>query len=206
VLAPSHPEAHERLSELALRSGKPVYIDKPFAVKRDAAERMFRLAEKSGTPLMSSSALRFATECLQARKESAQGRTPLLIMTRGGGACFDEYVIHQVEMVVALMGCGVQDIRCVLSEKAIQIFFDYPAGRSASLTWHPDLRFAIPVLCGAQFAYSLDTLTGTFPNLISGILEFFRTRQSPIPQAETMEIVSLVEAAIQAVNSKQEGD
>ena len=53
VLAPANPEVHERLAAFALKSGKPVYIDKPFAESLATAERIFETAEKYNTPLMS---------------------------------------------------------------------------------------------------------------------------------------------------------
>ena len=62
VLAPSNPEVHEELGHLALQSGKPVYMDKPFAPDRATAERIFEWADKHNTPLFSSSALRFSDE------------------------------------------------------------------------------------------------------------------------------------------------
>ena len=86
VLAPSNPEVHERLADLPLRSGKPLYIDKPFADSRAAAERIFALAEKHGTPLMSSSALRFGDELISGK---LQAMKPTLFSTTGGGRSFD---------------------------------------------------------------------------------------------------------------------
>ena len=46
VLAPANPEVHEELADLPLRSGKPLYIDKPFTNSLEAAERIFEKAEK----------------------------------------------------------------------------------------------------------------------------------------------------------------
>ncbi|MDD2442641.1 MAG: Gfo/Idh/MocA family oxidoreductase, partial [Eubacteriales bacterium] len=62
LLSPDNPEEHERLAQLALRSGKPTYIDKMFAPDAAAARRLFDLAERHHTPLYSTSALRYARE------------------------------------------------------------------------------------------------------------------------------------------------
>src|SRR5690625_2397159 len=43
VFSPDHPEHHERLGELALQSGKPVYMDKTFSPDLEAGKRMFAL-------------------------------------------------------------------------------------------------------------------------------------------------------------------
>ena len=60
VLSPDNPEMHYELSQEALKSGKPVYIDKTFAENRGEALKIFEIAEKYNTPCYSSSALRFS--------------------------------------------------------------------------------------------------------------------------------------------------
>ena len=50
VLAPSNPEVHEELGHLALQSGKPVYMDKPFAPDRATAERIFEVIDSPKFP------------------------------------------------------------------------------------------------------------------------------------------------------------
>lgn len=201
VLAPSNPEVHERLAELPLRSGKPVYIDKPFAPDRESAERMFRLAEKHGTPLMSCSALRFAAELMEAKAGNFADQKISLTSVRGGGDVFSEYVIHQAEIIVALMGCGAWRVRRQGKGGGIQILVEYDDGCIASLAWHPMLAFGAPVVVGEEKAVSLDTLSNFFPNLIAAMLNFFQTGRAPIPQAETLEVVALAAAAIQAAGS-----
>ncbi|HBJ95698.1 MAG TPA: oxidoreductase, partial [Lentisphaeria bacterium] len=53
MLAPSNPEKHEELAHAVLASGKPVFIDKPFAPDGEAAERLFARADRFRTPLFS---------------------------------------------------------------------------------------------------------------------------------------------------------
>ena len=81
VLSPDNPEFHEELSQLPLQSGKPTYIDKTFAPDRETAIRLFDLAAKHGTPMYSTSALRFASEYRELDRSdiqtiSAWGRAP----------------------------------------------------------------------------------------------------------------------------------
>ena len=195
VLAPSNPEVHERLAELPLRSGKPVYVDKPFAPDLATAGRMFRLAEEHGTPLMSCSALRFAQELMQLKAEEGPLDISFLAV-RGGGSNFPEYVIHQVEMIASLMGRCARRLRGIPTREGRRVVIEYPESRLASLHWHPEFPYAVPMICGGRIARSLDTLTGYFPNLISQILKIFQTGESPIPRSETLEIAALIQAAI----------
>ncbi len=72
VLAPDHPEHHERLGKIPLMSGKPVYMDKTFSPDVETGKRMFELAEQYHTPLtplFSSSALRFSKRACGSKKK-----------------------------------------------------------------------------------------------------------------------------------------
>lgn len=50
VLSPDNPELHLALSEYALKSGKPTYIDKTFAPDKATAEKLFALAKSTARP------------------------------------------------------------------------------------------------------------------------------------------------------------
>ncbi len=105
VLAPANPEVHLELADHALRSGKPVYVDKPFADSLRTAKEIFDIAEKYGTPLMSTSALRCSDELLDGKIKALE---PFLFSVTGGGRSFAEYAIHQLEMIVSVMGINVR--------------------------------------------------------------------------------------------------
>ena len=67
VLSPDNPEQHERLGKLALESGKRVYMDKTFSPDLACGIRLFDKAAAHGTPMFSSSALRFSKELADFR-------------------------------------------------------------------------------------------------------------------------------------------
>ena len=62
VLAPSNPEKHLEYAKEVLKYGKRTYIDKTFAPDYKEAKEIFDIAEKYGTEIFSSSALRYASE------------------------------------------------------------------------------------------------------------------------------------------------
>ena len=107
ILVSSNPGEHEQLAEYALTSGKPVYIDKTFASSFEIAKRMFERAERSRTPLMSFSALRFCDELISGLLQS---ESPNILITTGGVKSYHEYGIHQLEMIVSVMGTEVENI------------------------------------------------------------------------------------------------
>lgn len=189
VLAPGNPELHEELADLPLKSGKPVYIDKPFAPDIATARRIFNLAEKHQTPVFSSSALRFASEILAAKSSLANEKIEF-ISVRGGGRSFEEYGIHQLEMLVSLMGTGIRRIMsCGNGISSRHIIVDYSDGRRATLTWMPNQNFGIAVV-GEKTSIIPESLNNYFPNLIRALLEFFQTGIPPVPKEETIEIAA----------------
>jgi len=200
VLAPSNPEVHPRLAEIPLAGGKPVYIDKPFATSAKIAEEMFERAEKHGTPMFSSSALRFSPTLREARDESLKGETANFAKTAGGGTSFEEYAIHQIEMLVMCVGTGATKVMQCGTENANHMVIGYDDGRSAAMTLMPG--------CGFQVAFAidgngvvLDSMGEFFPGLLDAVLEFFDTGVSPVPKEETIEIARILAAGVSAQKS-----
>lgn len=193
VLAPSNPEKHEELAHAVLASGKPVFIDKPFAPDGAAAERLFARADQFHTPLFSSSALRFGTELIEARgKFHAE-----YMETEGGGSSFWEYAIHQLEMIVSVMGPGIESLLHTKIANADHVVFRFGDGRRAAMTLHPKLGFSARIL-GRDDAVQIPKLSSMFPNLIDAMLEFFRTGIPPVDRAETIHLAHVLRTAIDA--------
>jgi len=184
VLAPSNPEEHERLAEIPLKSGKPLYIDKPFAPSRAAADRIFAMAEKYSTPLMSSSALRFGDELLSGELREMK---PAILCTTGGGSSFDEYGIHQLEMIVSVMGTDVKDLRLAGDTSKLSLLIEYADGRLAHAAYAPCHAFSLTA-GNEQANRIVPALTNVFPNLIAAMMDFFITGKSPIAPEETITI------------------
>jgi hypothetical protein len=199
VLAPSNPEVHEELAELPLMTGKPVYIDKPFAPDKAAAERLFERADKYNTPLFSSSALRFGDELIASR-----GLFPVEAMTtQGGGSSFWEYSIHQIEMIVSSMGYDITSLNHEVSGTTDQVTFRFGDGRIAAMTLHPKCGFSA-VLTGKDEIAHVGGATNCFPNLIDAMLKFYNDRTEPFDRRETIAIAALVRAAIDAASHSGE--
>lgn len=195
ILAPSNPEVHEELAEYALKSGKPVYIDKPFTLGRAAAQRLFDLARKHKTPLMSSSALRFSNELMEEHKKQ---NTTLFVNTCGGGGNFPEYAIHQIEMIVSLLGIGASALQVCGNEENLTVAIRYPDQRLAAMNYSPYWGFRLNAANESE-VFQLDSMSNIFPNLLLKILEFFNSRESIIPVDETIEIAAVLDAVIKGM-------
>lgn len=198
VLAPANPEVHERLAEIALKSGKPVYIDKPFADSLATAERIFATAEKYGTPIMSSSALRFSDELLSGK---LQAMKPILFTTTGGGRSFDEYGIHQLEMIVSVMGTDVKNITFTGNEKRLSLSYEFANGNMAQIAYSLFMPFTITAASEKE-SICFSSASHIFENLIDAMLDFFADGKSRVPKEETLAIADLLEKSVALLHGK----
>lgn len=205
VLAPDHPESHEELADLPLRSGKPVYIDKPFAPDLAAAKRLFDKARAHNTPLMSCSALRFGS-ALETALETmpTQAHNPVrFAAARGGGSSFAEYGIHQVEMLVMALGTGATRVMHAGNADADLLLIDYADGRRGCANLIDKAPFQISLRSAAGEAQPaqttvIDTMSDFFPRFIDGMLTFFDSGKPLVEEAQTLEIIAILEAAARA--------
>ncbi|MEO6873306.1 MAG: oxidoreductase [Opitutaceae bacterium] len=197
VLSPDNPECQQRLAEIPLRSGKPVYIDKPFTADGAACAAAFATANRYHTPLMSCSSLRFTPKLTQTLQEKFAIHRPTFIATRGPGD-FSTYAIHQLEMLVQCLGTGARRIMRSGSAPFESMIVDYGDDRRGSILQAPDIPFGVTIGAREAGAVSLESLDGFFEAFIDELLRFFITRRSPIPSAETKEILTLLDAGLRA--------
>ncbi len=197
VLSPDNPELHEELADYALRSGKPVYVDKTFAPDPAAARRMFDLAAQYGTPMYSSSALRFSEE-LQEFRDSDQGA--LECMAQGPGD-YETYAIHTFEVLTAVMKGGVKRVMGLLNGQNRAILVEYQDGRQGMFlqthTKHAPFALSVKRRDGSTL---YTTLSGTyFDRFIDGLVEFFADKKPRVSPQETVDMMALLQAGKQAL-------
>ncbi|MGC8863071.1 MAG: Gfo/Idh/MocA family protein [Armatimonadota bacterium] len=196
VLSPDNVERHEDLSALPLASGKPVYIDKPFAPSVQVAKRMVRRAAEHRTPMMSSSALRFDSTIANATDQI--GTQQVHFMSTFGPGTWEIYAIHQVEPIVAILGTGAQRVmHCGSSDTNVMVI-DYGGGRRAVLNQNPAFPFRFTATFGENGIVMADSMADFFPRFIEAMLEFFDTGVSKVPVEQTLEVTAILEAGTAA--------
>ena len=198
VLAPSNPEVHEEIVAPALATGKPVYLDKPFAASKAAAERIFAMADRYHTPLWSSSALRFSDEIIKAKNELFGGKPAEFASVLGGGSSLEEYLIHLVEMLVILQGPDAKRVIYTGKEKNDILLLDYADNRRGMITMLPRLGYLMLARDGEKVVFEGHADTKIFARLLEEILVFFKTGVSPVPREETIAIAGIVEKMVEA--------
>ncbi|MDU4695322.1 MULTISPECIES: Gfo/Idh/MocA family oxidoreductase [Paenibacillus] len=196
VLSPDNPEFHEELSQLPLRSGKPTYIDKTFAPDRETAVRLFELAAQHGTPMYSTSALRFASEYAEINPAGIE-----TICSWGPGA-FTNYSIHQIEPIVRLMGPGPQRVMYTGTADSPALLIDFGDGCRASIHHLGDhCPFTLGIKYDNGSFTQASAASNFFEPFIRNLVTFFETGQPAVNPAETVAVIAVIEYGIKAAET-----
>ncbi|MDO5399636.1 MAG: Gfo/Idh/MocA family oxidoreductase [Eubacteriales bacterium] len=198
VIAADSSLWHEEVCQLPLRSGKPVFVDKTFAPNVAAAKRMFALADAHGTPVFSSSAQRYCQDILNWQAEHRE--RPRFVSTVGPHS-LENYAVHQLEPIVALMGVGVKRLKAFSVGTAVtQLILDYGDGRMASFMQSPQpwAEFNFMVSDGETGKRLVSDDRNFYHNLAKAILDFFVNGNMPVQREQTLEIVAIIETAFAA--------
>ena len=192
ILAPSNPEKHLGYAERALKFGKLTYIDKTFAPDAATAQRIFELSRENGAKIFSTSALRYCEEL--NRYDHVYSA-----FVSGSGRSLEEYCIHQLEMIVCMMGTGAKAVRCGGNIDHAICEVDYGGGRNAALLYGAHMPYTLDVQKAAgQPSEYVPVKSEFFPRLLEDILRFFETGDAPVPEAQTMECMKLRTAVLKA--------
>jgi hypothetical protein len=187
---------HLEQARPVLKAHKRLFIDKPMAGSLKDAVTIFQLAKEQGTPVFSSSSLRFA-KSTQAVRHGAIGK---VTYAETYGPCELEphhpdlfwYGVHGVESLYTIMGTGCQSVtRGATAEGKIEVTGLWPDGRKGIFREHPDFH---GVAKGAKGQQPAGFFEGYLP-LVVEIMHFFETGVSPVEPDETLEIFAFMEAA-----------
>ncbi|MDD6915100.1 MAG: hypothetical protein SOX82_03540 [Eubacteriales bacterium] len=194
ILAPSNPEKHLGYAREVLKHKKNTYIDKTFAPDYKTAKEIFDIAEKYGTSFFSSSALRYADEL--EKLKGAQN-----VITYGGGGNIAEYIIHQIEMVQTII--DEKPLSLKLERQGAQYIcrVEYDNKKCASMIYASDMPFGICAETSDGESLYESISSPFFENLISEILKFFKTGESPFNDKQTLDIMKIRTGVIAAVDN-----
>lgn len=194
VLSPDNPEMHEKLSDEAVKSGKPVYIDKTFAPTKDAAKRIFEKADKNSTKCYSSSALGFSSELDDICLSEVDA-----IYSEGSGE-FEMYIIHQIEPIVKIMNCAAKRVMYTGNDAHPAVVVEFEDGRFAHLVHrvNDEAGFRYVICDKDNNAKVVNVTSDYFGLFIKALVNFFKTGDIPVEHERTVEVIAIREAAIKA--------
>jgi len=199
VLSPDNPEQHERLCEIPLKSGKPTYVDKTFALTKDIALRIFENAHKNNTPCYSASSVRFAVEYKNIDKSQVESITSL------GPGPLSNYTIHQLEPVIMLMGADVERVKFTGTERWPAYVLEWKDGRRAHFSHHGwECPFTMAVAFQNETSEVIKIESDFYAQFITGLVEFFNTKKVQVPHEETIAIMTVREAIDKASSATKD--
>ena len=190
-----------------IEAKKPLFIDKPLAGSLADAIAIAQLAERHGVAWFSSSALRFDPG-VQALKNGE--KTGDVLGCDVFAPCAIEphhpdlfwYGVHGVEMLYTVMGQGCETVTRVHTPGFDYVVGVWGGGRIGSFRGIRQGKSDYgATVYGTKGIASHAGFKGYKP-LVEQIGRFFKTRQAPVPAAETLEMFAFMEAADQ---SKRQG-
>lgn len=191
--------AHPEQVTPVLRAGLPVFLDKPVAGSLTEAERIYELASETGTPLFSSSALRWYPG-IQSLVEADAG------VVRGavsyGPAPIEPthpdlffYGIHPTEALFTVLGVGCQSVQRTTTPHlsvVTGLWRDEKVGTLHALHRWP-AEYKVIKFGDATVVEQQDA--GDYTPLLRQIIAFFGSGVAPVSPAETLEIYAFMAAA-----------
>lgn len=197
----THPDQFRRIAPF----GKPVFIDKPFALNVREAADMFEWAAKYNVVMMGSSSLRYAEPLTQCLAESEAGAvtgadmfTPIELEPTNPGWFW--YGVHGVEMLYTVMPTGCKRVHAVFSETSDHVAGVWEDGRIGTVRGDRigRSRFGGTIFRERDAAFLPGMAQGSKPlyvPLLQKVIGMFQTGVSPIDPAVTMELTRFIEAA-----------
>lgn len=190
---------HLEQALLVIKSGKPMFIDKPVAGSLKDAIAIYEAAKKYKVPIFSSSSLRYMESVQQVVKGKigavlgADTFSPATIEKTHPDLFW--YGIHGVEILFAVMGTGCGQVTRTHTNDTDIVVGTWKDGRVGTFrgtrTGKHDYGGTV---YGEKGNVSLGPFNG-YDNLLVQIIEFFRTGKAPVNPEETLEIYAFMEAA-----------
>ena len=123
------------------------------------------------------------------------------IITTGGGSNAPEYIIHQAETVVKHLGVGAHSVRCEKKGDELVFSVSYPDDRYATMIYGSAYGFTTYLSGGEGSPRFLSVNSDMFGGLINDMLRFFDDGTTSFSSYETLEVMSIREGAIKAMES-----
>ena len=191
VLYPDNPERKFEVVKKVIKYKKPIFVDKTFMNAFEEAKEIIELAEKEGTPLFTSSSLRYADEV----KELGEVDSLLVIAP---SVHLSDYWIHPLEIVVTKM--GGKALRAKLSKSGVHhmLSIEYPENKSALIVIAEGGNAQDFFISGnGKFKQNLVRCASPyFENEMKEILKFFINKKAPFNKEETLCAMRLRDIAL----------
>ena len=190
---------HLEQANEVFKAGKIVFIDKPLGASLAQSIAIFELAKKYNVPVFSSSSLRYGKQ----NQKIGNGEFGEIL----GVDCyspskneeshpdFSWYGIHGVETLFTTMGTGCVSVNRMSSEGTDVVVGLWNDGRIGTFR---GLRTGKMVYGGTAYTSEGVISVGGYEGygfLLDEVLKFFKTREAPVSEKETLELFTFMEAS-----------
>ena len=180
-------------------AGKPTFIDKPAAASLMDVVAIFDLAKKHGTPVWSTSNLRYHPGVVKAATTDVG---EIAAVFSYGPASLEEhhldlawYGIHPTEALFTVIGTGCQSVSRTHTEGTDVVTGIWEGGKIGTLMGLRASKGAYGVKVFGSKAVIEESAGGAYPELMAEMVKFFQTKQPPVSAETTVEIFAFMEAA-----------
>ena len=198
LLARDDAENHYEMALPFLQAGIPIFIDKPLAIKRSEAEKIWA-AQIKANQVFSCSSLRYAKELLLTEEEK-ENIGEIRIVEGSVMKKWETYAIHVLEPLVAqLPNRGeLKDVKNIFSTTHKQVLVQWQ-----NVTGYFKTTGNIPSPLEIKFFGEKGSITKTFSdsfnafkNSLSEFINVIKNPEQNIPQKETLELVTILEEGL----------
>ncbi|QGH33467.1 gfo/Idh/MocA family oxidoreductase [Gracilibacillus salitolerans] len=183
---------------------KPIFIDKPFSLKTETAAEMVKLASVYQTPVMSTSALRYADNLIEILSKSDKGEIigadcfgPMEMQVKQPG--FFWYGIHSVEMLFVILGKDFEYVTTITNDDHDVIIGQRHDGLLGTIRGNRKGNNQFGALIhfeqGTEYVDVTAAEKPYYASLLAQIMDFFQDGVPRVSLAETREVIRFIEAA-----------
>lgn len=180
-------------------AGKPTFIDKPVAASLEDAIAIFDLAAKHGTPVWSTSNLRYNAGVVKAATADVGEVAAVLSY---GPASLEEhhldlawYGIHPTEALFTVIGTGCESVTRTHTEGTDVVTGLWKGGKVGTLLGLRASKTVYGIKVFGSKAVVDEVAGGAYPELMAEMMTFFKTKKAPVSAEETIEIFAFMAAA-----------
>ena len=201
------PALHLEYFERCVTLRKPIFLDKPLADTYENGKKIIELAAKHKVPFMSASSLRFAADLATAcaavpAPDQATVFGPLGIPAAGDGIIW--YGVHCFEMLQKIMGQGAVRVDARRDSSGVVTIVEYPDNRRGIVELTEGVyKYGGTLRKKEDVASYVVDSSMIYTEELRLINEFFRTGQAPLTPEDTLEVMRLLDAALESANKKE---
>lgn len=206
MITSRHGKYHMPFAMPFIEAGKPVFVDKPFAICPEEAKTMLAAAKAKGVPVTGGSGCKYSLELLAFKEEIESGKIgavknavmsfPAELTSEYGGFYF--YGAHLADMVTAVFGCDYKSVTAfvkngflsaVVRYDALDVYLSF-AKQNIAVAFGEKGQVVKPVTTANIYNYEVDHFT-----------EMVRTGKSPLTDAQLLRPIELLSAIEKSINT-----